>query len=176
MREFGPRFGITGHTIESELFGDTHKVESEKKESGHESYLSYHSAMREVRNLQGESDPTDPDPSFANDLHATIAEEFSPEAYEHVRFYTAIGSILDKKHGVDGFIECDIDGQTIIVTLDVTANPQKAEGYKADVIILVPSDGIDKQVDAEEYQDVLTTAAKDIIQHIKSVIASKKKG
>jgi len=36
----------------------------------------------------------DPATDFANDLHATLAQEVTPDDYERLKFYTAICSSL----------------------------------------------------------------------------------
>lgn len=53
------------------------------------------------------------------------------DEWSQLRFYTAIGSALDHYHGVDAFFE--FGGAR--VTMDITQNPAKESGYKADFII-----------------------------------------
>jgi len=179
MREYGPRFGITGKIVEKEVFGKSPETSTETREaSGHEEYLSFRVAMLEIKKDQdspeSKIDPSDPDKEFANDLHASIAEEMTPEDYERLRFYTAIDTVLDRFHGVDGFMEFDLDGgETIVITLDVTTNPNKLD-YKADVIILIPSEGVDRKVDPEEYEEALQKAIQDVLGMLKSKIQGRR--
>jgi len=173
MREYGPKFGITGKIVEREVFGDPAEfVEGRKKRDfGHEKYMSYRAAMQEVKDIQNNPengmDPADPEKEFANDLHASIAQEITPDDYSKLRFYTAVETALDHFHGVDAFFEVDLDnGKTAIITLDVTTNPNKLS-YKADVILHVPSDGVDRKVDPEEYGLVLKKSIKEVMGVIK---------
>ena len=156
-------FRTTGKIIETELFGQVaHEARVERRDLPRLRKETERSAMRIVKEMQGKNDPTDPDRPFANDLHATIAEEITPEDYSRLRLYTAIDSALDLKFGVDAFVELDKEEGTVSVTLDATTNPNKDE-YKADVIIHVPSGGIDSTVDKKEYDAVLEQACRDIL-------------
>lgn len=161
-------FRTTGHLIEAELFGQV--AQEARVEFGDWQKLrkeTAQSALQIVKEMQGANDPTDPERPFANDLHATVAQEITPDDYSKLRLYTAIGSALDIKEGIDAFIELDKEEGVISVTLDVTANPEKIS-HKADVIIHVPADGIDSTVDKEEYSAVLEQACKDVITLLKS--------
>lgn len=161
-------FRTTGKIIEAELFGQV--AEAARVEFGDFQKLrkeTPQSATRTVKETQGQNDPTDPDRPFANDLHATLAQEITPNDYSRLRLYTAIGSALDLKFGVDAFVELDEEEGTISVTLDVTANPNK-DSHKADVIIQVPPDGIDVTVNKEEYNAVLERACQDILTLLRS--------
>ena len=157
-------FRTTGKIIENELFGETREKERGHRHNG---YLTYESSLAVVKATQGENNPTDPDRPFANDLHATVAQELSPEDYSCVRFYTAIGSPLDFYHGVDGVIEFSLpDGSAFVVTIDITTNPEKLE-YKADIVVQVPFDGLDREVDKEQYAEVLSAAAQRVVEAIR---------
>ena len=176
MRDYGPRFGITGKIVESEVFGKSPES-GRNKPTEHEKYLPFKVAMLEVKadqdNPETETDPTDPEKEFANDLHASVAEEMTPEDYERLRFYTAVGSVLDRFHSIDAFMEFDLeDGDTAVITLDVTTNPNKLD-YKADVIIHIPSEGVDRKVDPEEYEEALQKAVQNVLGMIKSKIEGK---
>ena len=78
-------------------------------------------------------DPTDP-PGWAGDLYEEICLAIQgvvgPIDWQGVGLFTAVGSAVDW-HGTDAWVEW----QGSRVTLDVTANPGKLDGYKADVII-----------------------------------------
>lgn len=129
--------GFTGGIIERELLG-----KSELPEAYKDIYLPYKKALEVARKMQP-FDPTDPKPRFANDLHATVAEGLGIEDYGRLKFFTAVGTPLDVKHGVDAFLELKVDKQTHRVTLDVTTNPQKGDKHKADIVFFVPPDGYD---------------------------------
>lgn len=117
------RMSYTGRFFETDNFGESLARDTQ--------YLEYDKALEEVKNNQP-WDPTDPKPRFANDLHAEVALELGlKDDWSELRFYTAIGSALDHYHGVDAFFEFD----EARVTMDITKNPAKASGYKADFII-----------------------------------------
>ncbi len=115
--------GYTGHLFEREVLG-TCLVKWDGT-----THLSFSQSMELVRNNQP-SDPSDPEPRTINDLHAHIAVSLGLDDWSALKFYTAVGSLLDVKHGVDGFFE--FAGR--VVTLDLTINPHKDE-WKADMII-----------------------------------------
>lgn len=117
------KMSYTGKFFEADNFG-----ESLCKDTG---YVEFPTALEEVKNNQP-GDPTDPKPRFANNLHAEVAEGLGlKDDWSELRFYTAVGSALDHYHGVDAFFEFG-DAR---VTMDITQNPAKSGGYKADVII-----------------------------------------
>lgn len=164
-------FRTTGRIIETELFGETR----ENQERRHGQYVTYAASLEIVRLTQGDNDPTDPARPFANDLHATVAEELSPDDYSRIRFLTAIGSPLDRWHGVDGLFEFESeDGTATITTIDLTTNPEK-DVYKADVIIQVPSDGLDREVDKDQYGEAVISAAQKVIEAFQLKLAKEEK-
>lgn len=119
----------TGHLFEEEVFG-----RCRAKANG---YIPYRQALAEVEANQP-WDPTDPGTRFANDLHAEVASALGLDDWTGLRFFTAIGSALDRYHGIDAFFRFGI----AIVTLDVTLNDAKRNGYKADII--VPSAAVEE--------------------------------
>jgi len=118
------RMGYTGKFFESDNFG-----ECLSRQSG---YKPYHESIDVVKNNQP-WDTTDPKPRFANNLHYEVAQELglSDAQLSDLHFYTAVGSVLDQYHGVDGFFEYE-DAR---VTLDISKNPAKESGYKADFMV-----------------------------------------
>ena len=93
------------------------------------SYLSYRESMRFVVEHQ-KWNPTDPEPQRANDVHALVAMAMDIEDWSELGFFTAVGSQLDRFHGIDAFFV--FEGR--VVTIDVTLNPHKDE-HKADFIV-----------------------------------------
>ena len=75
-------------------------------------------------------DPSDPEPRFASDLHASVALALGLDDWSTLKFFTAVGSALDHFHGVDCFFV--FKGK--IVTIDVTVNSEKLIG-KADMVL-----------------------------------------
>lgn len=85
--------------------------------------VPFEKALNRVKESQP-WDPTDPGleaNSLANNLHAYVCLELGLEDWSQVALYTAIGSPLDRWHGVDGFFE--FKGE--VVTIDVTTDPRK---------------------------------------------------
>ncbi|MBU0612384.1 hypothetical protein KKB10_00045 [Patescibacteria group bacterium] len=158
--------GYTGGLVENEMLG-TAQLERGKHARAQIEYQPYQQAIKTVREGQP-GDPSDPEARFANDLHATIAEILKLENYSQLKFFTAVGSTLDRFHGVDGFFELQADPSssesTIIVTLDITMNPQKGDQYKADHIIEIPTDGLDPKEDKEAFTALVKTTAQQIVK------------
>jgi hypothetical protein len=88
-------------------------------------------------------DPTDPPTRASSDLYSEVAlameEVIGDFNWEELRFYTALRSPLDEKHGVDGWFE--FRGR--VVTVDITENRAKEFGYKADVILFYEDNDYD---------------------------------
>jgi len=166
------REGYTGHLIERELLGEINK--RKYKEALQKRYelpsavfdnfelfvketwkkISLEKSLALAKEAQPEdSDPTEPTPRFASDLYAYVAEELGlkkEDDFKKLRFYTAVRSHADQR-GVDAFFELDTARETIFVTLDVTGNPRKGDGWRADVVFEWPMDGLDPKLDKEEW-------------------------
>lgn len=98
-------------------------------------YISFAQAMKKWDSVRRNQpwDPAEPNPMvsrFAADLHTMVAIALGLEDFSRLKLFTAVGSAIDW-HGYDAWFEMD----GIKVTLDVTLNPQKEDGYKADVLI-----------------------------------------
>jgi hypothetical protein len=157
----------TGKLGESELLGNT-----ERERLGELKYRPYKTAVEIAKRVQrGSSDsesaisPSDPETPFANNLHATIAENLNLDNYEHLGYYSALGTELDRFHGVDAFFELRVVGRRdpLRVTVDLTFNPHKDE-YKADIILFVDEDDLDltDQEGNERYQALIQRSADKI--------------
>jgi len=100
-------------------------------------YVTYNKALELVRTFSQE-DPTNPQKPFAKELRLAVIEALDLEdddEMNRIRFYSALGTALDIFHGIDGWIELQLDeGPPILVTLDVTLNTKKSE-HKADIIV-----------------------------------------
>lgn len=114
--------GYTGRLLEEEALGVC------RAKAG--PYQSWKKALAAVLANQP-WDPSDPGPRFASDLHAEVALCLGLEDWSVLRYYTAVGSDFDVWHGVDAFLIF----QGEMVTIDVTTNPEKLNGYKADFIV-----------------------------------------
>lgn len=141
----------TGGMLEEEMLG---KIESkqEKELLDIRDYIEYEDAIEIVKSIQPkDSDPTDPDPYFARDLHAMLAENLELEDYSDLEYYTAVKSRFDFFHGVDAFFEWKLpDGRVIRTTLDLTKNREKLL-HKANVIIQVNEEDLDLDEHKEQY-------------------------
>ncbi len=164
VREF-----YSGRMNEADVFGRFRPTpefaaafRAKAKENG---YVGYEAALDLVRQY-GQQDPLNPDKPFANELRQAVIEALELETeqeMDRVRFYSAIGTPADKWHGIDGWIEYQTpQGRKIIVTVDVTQNPNK-DVWKADVIIpgvTNPSENEDRFIkEAEQY-------GKEVVSHI----------
>mgnify|MGYP001559351445 CR=1 FL=1 len=153
--------GYTGGLMERETLGSLPRPETEGL------YVPFHRAMEWAEKHQF-GDPTDPDPRFANDLHATVAQKLEIEDLRRVKFFTAVGSPLDHYHGIDAFFKVEWNGKNFVVTLDVTMNPNKGDNYKADVVFYISAEGLDPRDDRKEYLEKIEEVAEMIVDKIKS--------
>jgi len=177
--------GYTGKIAESEVLGETATEQKEKEQEFYGEYITFEQAVDLVKDnkYQPFKDPTNPhEKPFPHDVHATLIEELSLDSYEQLRFYTAVGSYLDKKHGIDAFFELDLgEGESVRATLDMTQNPNKHD-YKADVVFHWPNEGIDRKDPedrviwrdkvnevSKELKDVLETEARLKGENIRSL-------
>lgn len=165
--------GYTGKIAESEVLGETTPEQKEKESEFNGEYINFQQAVDLVKDVERQpfKDPTNPhEKPFPHDLHATIVEMLSLDNYEQVRFYTAVGSYLDKKHGIDAFVELILDnGNLVRATLDMTQNPNKQD-YKADVVFQWPNDGIDRKDPSDRitWQDKVNEVAKELSEVLKT--------
>lgn len=157
----GPSYnsGYTGELMESELIGELKKLWDK------DYYLSYRKSMDLARE-NCPYDPTDPDPRWANDVHAMVADSLGLEDYSKLKFYTGRHSPLDYKHGIDAFIEWEFqEGKNITVTMDLTTRPKGA--YKAHLTVLIPREGLDPVDDREEFLRKVQQVAEQAVALLK---------
>ena len=161
--------GYTGAILEQEVFN---KIEKKKYPHDMENYVNYKVSIKIAKDAQPYEDPSDPDPQFANDLHATVAELLKLEDYSSLRLYTAVGSHLDVYHSVDAFFELDTDNGIITVTLDVTKNISKGEEHRADVVFQMPPDGLDPKLeeDKEQYKEKIDEVSQRVLDEIQNIL------
>jgi hypothetical protein len=145
------RFNGSGHDLEdAALYPAPWNVDANRT-----GYLPMHEAYSRLRANQPEGwDPTDPPTRIASDIQALVCERYDIDDYSDVRLYTAIGSSLDKHHGIDAWVEFhdQVGYEPDIVTLDFTLNSGKyLNKHKADVIVL----GNNPEVAADDVVQVL---------------------
>ena len=163
MRRF-EKSGITGKIVERELFGESKYKERTGERSPEEfSFYRYNSCLDLLKKMQPFS-PIDPKPDFAKTVHQLIYGRLGLDARQ-LRFYTAIESPFDIKHGVDGWFEVSLRPNTYLrVTVDLTTNPDKAlRKFPADIPnFLVPHDGLDINVDREQFLEYSNSLAEQV--------------
>lgn len=116
--------GYTGRLFEEEVL----EICLFRWEQG-QAYVPFRKSMRLVMMCQP-WDPSDPSTRAGNDLHCQVAMALGLEEWAELRFFSALGSPLDRWHGIDGLFEW----RGKVVTIDLTCDHGK-EVYKADVII-----------------------------------------
>ena len=133
-------------------------------------YLKFQDALTVVREFQP-GDPTNPKKELARELRLAVADALGvPEdQLDRVRFYTAVGSLLDTIHGVDGVVEvADERGGVSIATLDLSLRREKSESNyraKADIVI---SDLPDPKEEEDAYLAAVDASAKALADVIRA--------
>lgn len=157
--------GYTGKLTEEEVLGGT-KQESETGKENENFFHSFDELVELVKDQQPFKDPSAPtEKRFPDDLLVTIAEKLGLDNFGNgqLKFFTAVGSRLDKEKGVDAFFELDLGGgDRAIVTLDVTNNPRKGN-YKANVCFEWPPQGISPKEDKEEWNKKRETVSDSVV-------------
>jgi hypothetical protein len=101
-------------------------------------YVERHKAIALVKKFQP-APPENPKKDFFRELLFGVQDKLGVDIRKQpdsIRGYTAVGTPLDRFHGVDAFVTYTDRGQEYLVTLDATLRPEKlAEGHKADLMI-----------------------------------------
>jgi hypothetical protein len=161
-----------GTQFEYDIFGEVdtrdprYAAELKKMGVGQNTYLPFAKSVELVKKFQP-SDPTDPKKDFLRELRLAIIGRLGIEdddAMDAIGVYTAVGTPLDKFHGVDAFVSETADGNETIVTLDATLRPEKiAEGGKADIII---GDMPSPEEDEDAYLKAVESYAERIVARL----------
>lgn len=113
------------------------------------------------------TDSSNPRKDFFRELLFAVQEKLGVDPDQNpdaLHAYTAVGSVLDKKHSVDAFMTYDDKGREVIVTLDATRRPEKLkEGWKADVMV---GDIPEVDDDSGAYMDRIDEIAGDIAKKL----------
>lgn len=151
---------VFGSFLPSQKFLDAYRAVAKKN-----GYVGYEAALDLVRN-HGIQDPLNPDKPFANELRLAVIEALGLETekdMDRVKFFTAVETPADQFHGIDGWIEYETeDGRRIVVTVDVTKNPNK-DAWKADVII---PEITDPSVDEDLFLQQAETYGGQVVDYI----------
>ncbi|GEM_PF-2923599 len=169
--------------------GKVRHVEFEGEVEQVEGYLPFEAAVQSAKERKTFS-PTDPEPEFANDLHATIGEMLGLKDLGQLEYYTALApegsplTSLDFDHGVDAFFELKTPGESgqERVTLDISLRDK--ERVKADVLLRLspdfspPSTRYERKMMSPEekqmYHEALTGFAQEIIDKFFEKMQTKK--
>ncbi len=168
--------GETGHLFEWQYIGEIdtknpayqkalqEAVSSEERAGMTDGYIRFRKAMELVKKFQP-YDPANPNKHFARDIRVELQDLLgltTEEEMDRVKFYTAVGSPLDKRHSVDAFIEyTDKSGETFRATFDLTTNPQK-QAYKTDIVVQL-KDLPDPNTNKKEYNSAIKEFAGKIL-------------
>lgn len=174
----GPRDFYSGRMNEQDVFGEfkptkegLNAFRAEARENG---YITRERAIELIRQYTKE-DPTNPSKPFAKELRLAVIDQLGledDEDLDRIRFYSAVGTPLDVFHGVDGWIEfCSETGFPIMVTLDVTKDPErvveKKEQGKVDLIILEMPDPSE---DEKGFMNAVDISAREIARRMKPYV------
>jgi hypothetical protein len=162
----------TGRLLEDELLGhpDTSKIGPKNK------HLPFWQAIELVEDSQI-GDPSDPEPRFSSDLHASVAERMHLEDYSQLELFTAVDTPLDRFYGVDAFFIFHRGDKDRIFTIDVTSNPDKPKhqtstdwrpSYKADMVIPVFEEVLDFEGHKPEYDRLIAYTSDQIAKALLS--------
>lgn len=110
------------------------------------------------------SEPT----GWAGDLHSEVCIALGMEDWADLCLFSAVGSALDW-HGTDVWFEfAGLPG--VRVTLDVTVNPAKFDGYRADIIVTPGA-----VEDAGERRELAATIAAELQSRRQTAAAQQRK-
>ncbi len=158
------RSGENGERVEVELFGKSRYEDITRELPGAYRYFKWKVIQYFLERMQP-FDVTDPKPEFAKSVRSMVSDKLGLEDRK-MRFYTAVKSPLDYYHQIDGWFEIR-DGDKVVkrVTVDVTINPNKkdaASEYKADIVFLVPTDGLSSYVDKQQFMEYCESLAEEV--------------
>jgi len=170
--------GGEGTEFEWDIFGavDTKNPEYQKelaKVTKQNGFVFEHDALKLVKKFQPE-DPRNPERAFARDLRIEIIDQLGlteEKDMDRVKFYTAIGTPLDKWHGIDGFFEIEeANGQIIRITLDATTidkeeKNKRGQEIKADIVV---GEKWLNLADEEKLPEKIKEFAKEIVNIFKA--------
>jgi len=165
MYKFGPKFEQTGHLFEWQFIGEVdttsreYQKELKKLQEGAaeegviNGFIPREKAIELAKKFQP-FDPTHPNKPFARDIRISLLDLMigknmitdSEEDQDRVKFYTAVGTPLDKFHGTDAFIEFkNSDDKKYLITFDLTVRKNISKA-KSDVIVFeLPDPNIEEE-------------------------------
>ena len=170
--------GREGTEFEWDIFGavDAKNPEYQKeleKVTKPNGFVFFRDALKLVKKFQP-GDPKNPERGFARDLRIEIIDQLGlteEKDMDKVKFYTAIGSPLDKWHSIDGFFEIEeTNGQIIRITLDATTidkeeKIKRGQEIKADIVV---GEKWLNLADEEKLPEKIKEFAKEIVNIFKA--------
>jgi hypothetical protein len=173
VHEIGMRFG---RRHELDLLGEPDLSHPSLKEalskvtdaSGYGKRHELIDAIIDGEQSQPNADAENPGTDFLRELRLAVMEQLGvrPDAKdERVGIFTALGTPLDFKHGVDAFLVLTSKGRRELVTLDATLNKEKAnELTKADIVIgEIPSVEEDEDAYLEAVEGIAAKVSKKLL-------------
>ncbi|KKS36866.1 MAG: hypothetical protein A3G49_03860 [Candidatus Sungbacteria bacterium RIFCSPLOWO2_12_FULL_41_11] len=169
--------GGEGTEFEWDIFGaaDTKNPEYQKeleRVTKPNDFVFYRDALKLAKKFQP-GDPGNPKRAFARDLRIEIIDLLGlteEKDMDRIKFYTAIGTPLDKWHSIDGFFEIEQEHRPpIMITFDtttLTAEQKQERGQKIKADILIS----DKELDISNEKTLpekTTKLAKEIVNIFK---------
>lgn len=186
MRFGFEKSGDTGRIFESRVFGSyeitPEFVEKEKAlpRDRRGRYRDDEDIYRLVKEMY-RGDPAEPESAIAKDLRIAVADALglSGDEEENLSFYTAVGTPIDHRMGVDGFFEYKDPktGHRARATVDVTLRKSKVSGEdaaKADVVIGELPDAVDPD-EADDYLDAIDEYGRRIAERLRPKREEKRK-
>jgi len=169
--------GGEGTEFEWDIFGaaDTKNPEYQKeleRVTKPNDFVFYRDALKLAKKFQP-GDPGNPKRAFARDLRIEIIDLLGlteEKDMDRIKFYTAIGTPLDKWHSIDGFFEIEQEnGPPVMITMDATTitekeKIQRGQEIKADILI---SDKELDIADEEKLPEKISMFAKEIVNIFK---------
>lgn len=170
-----------GRDLEGGFLGDAGvKISPKELESIKEPFTVLKFIEVIKRHQPKEWNPADPKPKMANDLHFLVFKELKErkltgDDISNVRFYTALGSILDKKFNTDCFFEYfDVElGFFVYLTVDIKAASSedlrsgRVKESKAGYVLNIDSAMI--EATKSEQQEILKDKAAEIAERFNEI-------
>lgn len=181
--------GLTGFDKNSDTFFEN-RFESV---SGEHDENYYSQIFKIVRTRQPHDNPKNPPGHFPQQLLKEIVRALAiktkriqpgdsmpfPHPFLDVHLYTAVNSILDRREGVDAFVDFVLPNKTIrTVTLDATLQDIK-NSFKADILFSLPPEikrNFQRDTFIEDFVDTqkCTTFIHELSEKIVSVLTNSK--
>lgn len=158
-----------GPEREKEVFGSAEDPIEFEVWKEHGPKLPREVALQDIRDRQIQS-PAMPEREFSKLLRLEVLDRLNDlfknkeiEEFKYLRFYPSGSSPVDYGHGVDAFFDIvDIEDEIRTITLDVKLDPKK--DWKADVPFLFPTEGLDPELDKEQFDGTVERVAEAVIK------------